>query len=97
MIQSFKHRGLKRFFENNDGRRVNPDHIPRLKRILATLDAASRPEEMDAPGWGLHKLRGDLKEFYAVKVSGNLWSPHPKTCAIFSNLWQDLKKVFINK
>ena len=71
MIQSFKHRGLKRFFENNDGRRVNPDHIPRLKRILATLDAASRPEEMDAPGWGLHKLRGDLKEFYAVKVSGN--------------------------
>ncbi len=71
MIQSFKHRGLKRFFENNDGRRVNPDHIPRLKRILATLDAASRPEDMDAPGWSLHKLRGDLKEFYAVKVSGN--------------------------
>ncbi len=71
MIQSFKHRGLKRFFENNDGRRVNPDHIPRLKRILATLDAASRPEEMDAPGWRFHKLRGDLKEFYAVKVSGN--------------------------
>ncbi len=71
MIQSFKHRGLKRFFENNDGRRVNPDHIPRLKRILATLDAASRPKEMDAPGWGFHKLHGDLKEFYAVKVSGN--------------------------
>jgi len=71
VIQSFKHRGLKRFFENNDGRRVNPDHIPRLKRILATLDAASRPEDMDAPGWSLHKLRGDLKEFYAVKVSGN--------------------------
>ena len=71
MIQSFKHRGLKRFFENNNARRVNPDHIRRLKRILATLDAASRPEEMDAPGWGLHKLRGDLKEFYAVKVSGN--------------------------
>ena len=71
MIQSFKHRGLKRFFENNDGRRVNPNHIPRLKRILATLDAASRPEEMDAPGWGFHMLRGDLKEFYGVKVSGN--------------------------
>ena len=71
MIQSFKHRGLKRFFENNNARRVNPDHIRRLKRILATLDAASRPEEMDAPGWGLHKLHGDLKEFYAVKVSGN--------------------------
>ncbi len=71
MIQRFKHRGLKRLFENNDGRRINPDHIPRLKRILATLDAASRPEEMDAPGWGFHKLRGDLKAFYAVKVSGN--------------------------
>jgi len=26
---------------------------------------------MDAPGWGLHPLRGELKHHWAVKVSGN--------------------------
>lgn len=71
MIQNLKHKGLKRLFEHDDARQINPHHVRRLKRILATLDAASRPEEMDAPGWGFHKLRGDLKDFYAVKVSGN--------------------------
>ena len=71
MILSFKHKGLKRFYEEDDTRRVNQEHVKRLSRILAALDAADRPEQLDAPGWGLHKLKGELKEFYAVKVSGN--------------------------
>jgi proteic killer suppression protein len=51
--------------------RVKQDHVKRLARILAALDAANRPEQLDAPGWGLHKLKGELNGFYAVKVSGN--------------------------
>ena len=71
MILSFKHKGLKRLFEEDDARKVIKDHAKRLARILAALDAADGPEQMDAPGWGLHKLKGELKDFYAVKVSGN--------------------------
>ena len=71
MILSFKHKGLKQLFEEDDTRKVKQDHVKRLARILAALDAAGSPEQLDAPGWGLHKLKGELKEFYAVKVSGN--------------------------
>lgn len=71
MIQSFKHKGLKRLFENDDGSKIQPEHVRRLKRILASLDVADSPEQLDAPGWDLHKLKGKLKGFYAVRVSGN--------------------------
>lgn len=71
MILSFKHKGLKRLFEEGDTSRVKQDHVKRLARILAALDAADRPEQLDAPGWGLHMLKGELNGFYAVKVSGN--------------------------
>ena len=71
MILSFKHKGLKRLFEEDDTRKVKQDHVKRLARILAALDAADSPEQLDAPGWGLLKLKGNLKDFYAVKVSGN--------------------------
>jgi toxin HigB-1 len=71
VILSFKHKGLKRLFEEGDTSRVKQDHVKRLARILAALDAADRPEQLDAPGWGLHMLKGELNGFYAVKVSGN--------------------------
>lgn len=38
---------------------------------MGLLDAAARPEDMDYPGSGLHKLSGDLKEFWSVKVNAN--------------------------
>ena len=39
--------------------------------MLTRLDSAARPEDMDAPGWGLHPLRNDLAGHWAVTVSGN--------------------------
>jgi toxin HigB-1 len=35
------------------------------------LDAATKPEDMNFPGSGLHKLSGELNEFWSVKVNGN--------------------------
>jgi proteic killer suppression protein len=35
------------------------------------LDAAKSPEELNQPGYNFHNLKGSLKGFYAVKVSGN--------------------------
>lgn len=71
MIQSFRHKGLKRLFEEDDRSRVLQDHVPRLRRILTQLEYAQRIEDMNAPGWGLHALKGELKGCWAVKVSGN--------------------------
>ena len=42
----------------------------RLRRILAALDVASAPEQMNVPGWRFHGLHGNPKR-YAVDASGN--------------------------
>ena len=71
LIVSFKHKGLKRLFEDDDRSKVQQEHVAKLVRMLAALDTAARVEELDAPGWAMHKLKGNLKDFYALKVSGN--------------------------
>lgn len=71
MIKTWKHKGLKKYYLRNDGSGIVPDHKHRLKMILQMLDAAKVPKILDVPGMGFHQLKGDLKGFYSVKVSGN--------------------------
>ena len=73
MIRTIRHRGLKRLFEQDDPRGVNPEHVRRLRDILATLHAAPTVAHMDLPGFRLHPLKGELKGFWAVTVRAN-WS-----------------------
>jgi proteic killer suppression protein len=71
VITSFRHKGLKRLFEQDDGSRLPPDMIERIRRILSFLDVANRVEDMDQPTFRLHPLRGDLKGVWAVTVRAN--------------------------
>jgi len=71
VIQKIRHKGLKKLYQNDSAAKVNPDHADKLRRILGVLDQASRPEEVDLPGFRLHSLKGDYDGFYAVQVSGN--------------------------
>ncbi len=71
MIQSFRHKGLKRLYEDDDPRGVIHEHVEKLRDILARLDAAGDVEDMDLPGFRLHQLKGDLKGFWAVTVRAN--------------------------
>ncbi len=75
MIRSFKNRALKKLYEKDDPRKLNADHLERIKDILFRLDSASIPSDMDWPGLNLHTLKGEYKGFWAVWVSGNyrLW------------------------
>jgi toxin HigB-1 len=50
---------------------IQPEHANRLSRLLSALDAATCPANMNAPGYALHPLRGDLEGHRAVRVSGN--------------------------
>jgi proteic killer suppression protein len=61
MLKSFRHKGLKRLFEQDDPSGVNPEHVGKLKNILATLHAAPTVRHMDLPAFRLHPLKGDLK------------------------------------
>ncbi len=71
MIKNFRHKGLERFFQMGSKAGIVPDHAPRLGRQLFALDNARRPEDMNAPGWRLHPLKGDLEGHWSVAVSGN--------------------------
>jgi proteic killer suppression protein len=71
MIRSFKHRGLKRFYERDDRSGIRPDLVDTVERILTVLDSATTPQALDIPGYRLHPLKGDLKGFWSVTVRAN--------------------------
>jgi proteic killer suppression protein len=71
MIRSFRHRGLKRLFEQNDPSRISASQRARVERILSYLNQARRPSDMDFAGLRLHPLTGELKGFWSVTVSAN--------------------------
>ena len=71
MIASFRHRGLQALYEGRTARRIGPEHVGKLRDILAALDRSRGPEGMNLPGFRLHALKGPLKGHYAVTVSGN--------------------------
>ena len=71
MILSFKHQGLRALYNGRCARRVAPEHVRKLRRILAVLDRSSSPQDMNLPGLRLHPLAGQLSGHYAVTVSGN--------------------------
>ena len=62
---------MKKLFETGDVTGIQPQHIQRLRKILALLETADKIEDMDLSGLNLHALKGNRKGTYAVKVSGN--------------------------
>lgn len=71
MISGFRHKGLRRLYEDDDRSRLPPEMVERIRTILALLEAAGSIEDLDQPSLRLHALRGDLKGFWAVTVRAN--------------------------
>ena len=71
MIKSFQHKGLRRFFETGSKAGIQAAHAAILSLQLAALEQAVRAEELSAPSWQLHPLKGELKGHWALTVNGN--------------------------
>lgn len=71
MIERFRHKGLKRLFQQGDVKGISPELLEKLENILFVLNRARRPEDMNLPGFGLHRLKGDFKGFWSVTVRAN--------------------------
>ena len=71
MIESFRHKGLKRFYQQDDRSKLPPDMVERIAVILAALDAAATIAAMNRPSFRLHRLKGNLRGFWAVTVRAN--------------------------
>ena len=71
MIASFRHKGLRLYFEHDDGSKLPSDMLPRIRLILTALDAANALEGMDNPLFRLHPLKGNRHGTWAVTVRAN--------------------------
>lgn len=71
MIKTFRNRGLEQFAATGSTRRLSVQNTGRVTRILALLDAATKPEDMNLPGYHFHGLVGDQAGRFSVRVTGN--------------------------
>jgi toxin HigB-1 len=71
MIQSFRHKGLKRFFEAGITTGIQPQHVQRLRILMAALDTSQSIRDMNIPGFRLHQVKGRRSGVWSVSVSGN--------------------------
>jgi proteic killer suppression protein len=71
MIKTWRHKGLKKFYETGNKAGIQPKHAEILRLILLQLTSAIKPEDMNTPGNNFHLLHGELNGYFSVKVSGN--------------------------
>lgn len=71
-LTRFRHRGLKRLHEDDNPRGVPSAMADKLRKLLFALETANDLDQVGRfPGWKLHPLKGDLKEFWSLTVTGN--------------------------
>jgi toxin HigB-1 len=68
MIESFRHKGLRRLYEDDDRKLLPPELVGRIREIFTALDAAQTIDGLNVPSFRLHALKGELKGFWAVTV-----------------------------
>lgn len=71
MIKSFKHKGLKLFFESGKTSGIQAKHSKKLKMQLTALDTAMTIDDMNLPQYNLHELKGSKKGIWSITVNGN--------------------------
>lgn len=71
MIKSFKHKGLKKFFESGSKAGIQAKHKRRLRMQLAAIDTATVIDDVDLPGFKLHPLKGNRDDIWSITVNGN--------------------------
>ncbi|HGS5808343.1 TPA: type II toxin-antitoxin system RelE/ParE family toxin [Vibrio parahaemolyticus] len=71
MIKSFKHKGLKKFYETGSKAGIQAKHERKLRMQLAAIDTATIVDDIDLPGFKLHSLKGDRNGIWSITVNGN--------------------------
>jgi addiction module HigA family antidote len=71
VIVSFKHKGLKRLYEDDDRSMLAADQVEKIRRILLMLDNAQNEKSLGLPGIKLHPLKGNRQGFWSVTVKAN--------------------------
>ncbi len=71
MIESFKHKGMKRLFADDDRSKLAADMVEKIRLVLSALESAGAIDDLKQPSFRLHPLKGDLEGYWAVTVRAN--------------------------
>jgi len=71
MIVSIRHKALLAYYRDGNGAKLPAAYLRKINRVLDQLDALTCVEDILQLGSGIHKLTGDLGEFWSIKVSPN--------------------------
>ena len=71
MIKSFKHKGLKKYFEKGSISGIQAKHQRKLRMQLAAIDTAQQIEDVNLPGFKLHLLKGNRDGILSITLNGN--------------------------
>ncbi len=68
----FRHKGLRRLYEEGNAMELPPAMADKLGKLLLALETAHDLAQVGRfPGWKLHPLKGELKGFWSLTVTGN--------------------------
>ena len=71
MIKLFKHKGLKSFYEKGKTSGIQTQHAKKLRMQLTAIDTAHEIDDINVPGFSLHKLKGERSNIWSISVNGN--------------------------
>ena len=71
MIKSFKHKGLKKYFQTGSVAGIQAGHQRKLRMQLTAIDTAQEIDDINLPGFKLHPLKGDRDGIWSITVNGN--------------------------
>ncbi|MGO2351007.1 type II toxin-antitoxin system RelE/ParE family toxin [Pseudoalteromonas nigrifaciens] len=71
MIKSFKHKGLKKYFQTGSFSGIQAKHQRKLRMQLAAIDTAQEINDINLPGFKLHLLKGSRDGVWSITVNGN--------------------------
>ncbi|HEV7380071.1 MAG TPA: type II toxin-antitoxin system RelE/ParE family toxin, partial [Dyadobacter sp.] len=69
MIKNFLHKGLEQYYTEGSGSKLPPAYLRKINRILDQLDAISSVKDIQQMGSGMHKLSGNLSDFWSVTIT----------------------------
>jgi toxin HigB-1 len=72
MIKNFQHKGLEKFYRTGNKAGIQAKHADKLEKQLSLLEVATKPEDVNRAGWGLHPLKADLVNHWSIKVD-RMW------------------------
>ncbi len=71
MIKSFRNKALARFADTGNTRGLSVQNPNRLRQMIQALAEATKPSDMNLPGYRFHSLAPGQPNRYAVNASAN--------------------------